>query len=178
MDFRTKYYRPNLANGTAGAAKTTPTPLRRSATKWAMPIESGGSGGDSLFISLEAGVFGDGSMLYMSPAFSASVKQYSISGALPGRASLLGLSVDVPADMVFMARTEKGLVPTEPGEEAGQFGCTVNVDDFSNYFTVEDNDDVVTVSGDLYAGVLDNPSAQEPSEMVTISVNFTYIPQK
>lgn len=45
MDLRTKYYRPNLANGTAGAAKTTPTPLRRSATKWAMPIESGGSGG-------------------------------------------------------------------------------------------------------------------------------------
>jgi len=45
MDYRTKYYRPNLAKGTAGAAKTTPTPIRRSATKWAMPVESGGSGG-------------------------------------------------------------------------------------------------------------------------------------
>lgn len=45
MDFRTKYYRPNLAKGTAGAAKTTPTPIRRSAIKWAMPIDGGGSGG-------------------------------------------------------------------------------------------------------------------------------------
>lgn len=55
MDFRTKYYRPNLAKGTAGAAKTTPTPLRRSATKWAMPIESGGeSGGDSPIMDIKA----------------------------------------------------------------------------------------------------------------------------
>lgn len=53
MDFRTKYYRPNLAKGTAGAAKTTPTPLRRSATKWAMPIESGGSGGDSPIMDIK-----------------------------------------------------------------------------------------------------------------------------
>ena len=45
MDFRTKYYRPDLAKGTAGAAKTTPTPIRRSATKWAMPVDGGGSGG-------------------------------------------------------------------------------------------------------------------------------------
>ena len=46
MDYRTKYYRPDLAKGTAGAAETTPTPIRRSATKWAMPVDGGGSGGD------------------------------------------------------------------------------------------------------------------------------------
>ena len=54
MDFETKYYRPNLAKGTAGAAKTTPTPIRRSTTKWAMPIESGGSGGDSPIMDIKA----------------------------------------------------------------------------------------------------------------------------
>lgn len=54
MDFETKYYRPNLAKGTAGAAKTTPTPIRRSAAKWAMPIESGGSGGEYPIMDIKA----------------------------------------------------------------------------------------------------------------------------
>lgn len=54
MDFETKYYRPNLANGTAGASKTTPTPIRRSATKWAMPVDGGGSvGGPEAFMKIE-----------------------------------------------------------------------------------------------------------------------------
>lgn len=88
MDLRTKYYRPNLAKGTAGAAKTTPTPIRRSAAKWAMPVDNGGSGGNSPIIDIKvSGTSAD--------AINAALAQYLPLEVLPSGTPPKSIDIDL-----------------------------------------------------------------------------------
>lgn len=88
MDFETKYYRPNLAKGTAGAAKTTPTPIRRSAAKWAMPVDNGGSGGNSPIIDIKvSGTSAD--------AINAALAQYLPLEVLPSGTPPKGIDISL-----------------------------------------------------------------------------------
>lgn len=157
MDYRTKYYRPNLANGTAGAAKTTPTPIRRSATKWAMPIDGGG-----IIATLEAGISEDvGSFIAeMTPAYSSGVTAYTVTSEDTGGFVAI-MTLNGPATIT--AETSKKSI--EIMEGGGMFAAMVAPGAMKDYFSTE------TIGGkDYYTGVVSIHAAEDGGETVTYNV--------
>ena len=160
MDFETKYYRPNLANGTAGAAKTTPTPIRRSATKWAMPIESGG--GSGVIATMEVGITVNGSTLIaeMTPEYNPGVKAYALTSEEAGGVIFM-LTLNGAATIT--AETAKKSIDIM--EEGGMVGGLIPQGAMGSAFSTE------TIGGkDYYTGVLSIHAAEDGGETVTYNV--------
>lgn len=160
MDFMTKYYRPNLAKGTAGAAKTTPTPIRRSAAKWAMPIEPGG--GSGVIATMEVGITGNGSSFIaeMTPEYNPGVKAYTLTSEEAGGVVAVMTLNGTPT---ITAETSKKSI--EIMEESGMFIAMVPAGAMKEYFSTE------TIGGkDYYTGVLSIHAAEDGGETVTYNV--------